>query len=394
MPSSASSYRPHDLPPGLYHLAPPSMTDQALQAALEQSGETVLVLPERITDFLVADSVRREAAFDLENQGLTGTELTCRVTEIIDGSTFRGRSHQLPETLSGGEQQLLALTVSILQPQRFLLGRNCFDFLSPANIRQVRRRLAKQAKCLLETSARNGTAQWEFAAGKFRRVASKNPSARPLDRWPSMAPWKLVVTGLKKSFPESRFTLRIPSLELSGLQVLGLCGENGSGKSTLADCLTGMSPHIGQLVVHGIGGKLPRWGYLPQMVETPTHGQSPAELIARFTALGKLTAANAERLERWLDSSHSYRSLFPVDRLTGYRLVLIAALLAGEYDVVLLDEPTYGLPAEDVAAFLGEALRDLGPRPLILISHDFNFLSLVCKDILQLKDGEIDARKA
>jgi ATPase subunit of ABC transporter with duplicated ATPase domains len=130
------------------------------------------------------------------------------------------------------------------------------------------------------------------------------------------------------------------------------------------------------------------------MVETPTHGRSPEDLIARFTALGKLTAAKAAGLARWLDSSQSYRSLSRADGLTGYRLVLVAALLAGEYNVVLLDEPTYGLPAENVAAFLGEALRDLGPRPLILISHDFNFLSLLCKDILQLKDGEIDARKA
>ena len=394
MPFSASSYRPHDLPPGLYHLAPPSVTDQALRAVLEQAGEAVLVLPERITDFLVADSVLREAAFDLENQGLTGTELSCRVAEIIEGSTFRGRSQQLPETLSGGEQQLLALTVSVLQPHRFLLGRNCFDFLSSGNIRQVRRLLAEGDKCLLETSARNGMSQWKFATGKFRQVARKNPSAGPRARRPSVAPWKLVVKGLKKSFPESGFTLRIPSLELNGLQVLGLCGENGSGKSTLADCLTGMSPYTGRLVVHGIGGKLPRWGYLPQMVETATHGRSPADLIERFRALGKLTADQAERLERWLHSSHSYRSLSQADRLTGYRLILVAALLAGEYDVVLLDEPTYGLPAEDVAAFLGEALRDLGPRPLILISHDFNFLSLVCKDILQLKDGEIDARKA
>ncbi len=393
MPSSASSYRPHDLPPGLYHLAHPSMTTQALRATLEHSGQTVLVLPERITDFLVADSVRREAAFDLENQGLTGAELTRRVAEIIDGSTFSGRSHQQPETLSGGEQQLLALTVSILQPHRFLLGRNCFDFLSPINIRQVRRLLAGNDKCLLETSARNGAPQWEFVVGKFRPVARNTPSAGPPDRLPSVAPWTLVVRGLKKSFPESRFTLSIPSLELSGLQVLGICGENGSGKSTWADCLTGMSPFAGAAVLHGVGGNPPTWGYLPQMVETPTHGRSPEDLIARFTALGKLTAAKAAGLKRWLDSSPTYRCLSRADGLTGYRLVLAAALLAGEYDVVLLDEPTYGLPPENVAVFLGEALCELGPRPLILISHDFNFLSLVCKDILHLKDGEIDARK-
>ena len=130
------------------------------------------------------------------------------------------------------------------------------------------------------------------------------------------------------------------------------------------------------------------------MVETATHGRSPEELIGRFTSQGKLTAPAAERLERWLNSSQPYRSLSQADGLTGYRLVLVAALLAGEYDLVMLDEPTYGLPAENVASFLAEALRALGPRPLILISHDVKFLSLVCKDIIQLKSGEIDARAA
>ncbi|MCH7528728.1 MAG: ATP-binding cassette domain-containing protein [Candidatus Marinimicrobia bacterium] len=394
MPSSASSYRPQDLPPGIYPLAPSSVALQALRATLEQAGQTVLVLPERITDFLVADSVRREAAFDLENRGLTGPELSVRVAEIIEGGAFSGRSQQLPETLSGGERQLLALTVSIMQPQRFLLGRNCFDFLSRANMDKVRRLLAKQDKCLLERSARNGAPQWDYSVGKFRQVARNNRSAKPDDRRPQVAPWKLVIRGLQKSFPETGFTLRIPNLELSGLQVLGICGENGSGKSTLADCLTGMIPHTGRLAVQGIGSNPPRWGYLPQMVETATHGRSPEELIGRFTSQGKLTAPAAERLERWLNSSQPYRSLSQADGLTGYRLVLVAALLAGEYDVVLLDEPTYGLPAENVAAFLAEALRALGPRPLILISHDVKFLSLVCKDIIQLKDGEIDARAA
>ena len=146
MPSSASSYRPQDLPPGIYPLAPSSVALQALRTALEQAGQTVLVLPERITDFLVADSVRREAAFDLENQGLSGRELSVRVAEIIEGSAFSGRSQQLPETLSGGERQLLALTVSIMQPQRFLLGRNCFDFLSRDNIEKVQRLLAESPK--------------------------------------------------------------------------------------------------------------------------------------------------------------------------------------------------------------------------------------------------------
>lgn len=392
MPSSASSYRPQDLPPGIYPLAPSSVTLQALRATLEQAGQTVLVLPERITDFLVADSVRREAAFDLENRGLTGPELSVRVAEIIEGGAFSGRSQQLPETLSGGERQLLALTVSIMQPQRFLLGRNCFDFLSRANMDKVRRLLAEQDKCLLERSARNGAPQWDYSVGKFRQVARNNRSAKQNDRRPQVAPWKLVIRGLQKSFPETGFALRIPNLELSGLQVLGICGENGSGKSTLADCLTGMIPHTGRLAVQGIGSNPPRWGYLPQMVETATHGRSPEELIGRFTSQGKLTAA--ERLERWLDSSESYRSLSQADGLTGYRLVLVAALLAGEYDLVVLDEPTYGLPAENVAAFLAEALRALGPRPLILISHDVKFLSLVCGDIIQLQDGEIDARAA
>ncbi len=394
MPSSANSYYPSDLPPGLYHLAPlnPDL-DKFLRTSLDQLNEPVLPLPRTISDYLVADTVRREVAFDLENQGLTGVELTRRVGAIIDSSPYSQRHQQQSATLSGGEQQLLALTVSLQQSHRFIIGRNCFDFLSPASIAKVRQLLVSHAKCFLEISARDGAELWEFIEGKFHQTTTESSQLANRVPLPSMEPWKLVIGDLKKTFPKSNFMLRIRDLELNTLQVLGIYGENGAGKSTLADCLSeGTSDQL-QVEARGLASNSLRWGYLLQQAETPTHGLSVGELLQRFVALGKLAPATCVRLQDWLASSKYYPDLAQADSLTGHRLVISAALLTGEYDLVLLDELTYGLPAAGVAVFLGAIMEAFGPRPLILISHDLKFLSLVCSTILRLKNGGVDGWK-
>ncbi|MEE9465404.1 MAG: hypothetical protein V3W14_07540, partial [Candidatus Neomarinimicrobiota bacterium] len=289
MPSSANSYRLQDLPPGLYHLAPSNSDwERTFTTALQKLGEMVLPLPGIISDYLVADTVRREIAFDFENQGLTGPELVHRVDEIIGTDSFPPLPDQQPGTLSGGEQQLLALTVSLQQPHRFIIGRNCFDFLSPDSIKKVRQALIKHDKRLLEISARNGMEMWDYADGLFRDAPAKSYPAVNQVRFPTVKPWKLKIENLTKSFPDSDFRLRIPLLELDALQVLGIYGENGAGKSTLADCLTNGTGAEVQIETPRIADDSIRWGYLLQQAETPTHGLSPGELLERFIVMGKL----------------------------------------------------------------------------------------------------------
>ena len=394
-PSLVASYYLWDLPPGLYHLYPDSADlVQRLQLALERRGRSCLVFPFEVASYMVADTVRRELAFDLENQGLTDWQLNTEVDKIIRQGPFSDRRHQAPATLSGGEQQQLAVIAALQQPHEFLIGQHCFDFLSPRNIQIMHGHLMAHGKRMLEVTYRNGgtgqgQSMWRLNGERLKALASVRWDLEILDWSSAIPPWRLVAQEVVKHFDSAAFTLRIPQLVLDQVRCLGISGDNGSGKSTLADCLAGLSPYEGRLNVELPGVDTPHLGYLVQQAGTLTQGLAAGDIIQRFVSQGRLTGVQGEYLKRTLTEIQSYRPLAGLDARIGYRLVIIAALLSGDYDLVILDEPTYGLPVQGVAEFMAQVAGDLGAKPLVIISHNRNFLALFCDTIIHLDNGAI-----
>jgi len=399
------SYSLAELPPGLYHLDPAqSPSPEMLANLLREQGARVLTLPPNVTDFLVADSVRRELAFDLENEGLTGPALHAAVDRLVrSGSgqvpgaareargadSFAEQVSRQTGTLSGGEQQLLALSVAARQSYRYILGQACLDFLSAANLEKVAALLETEEKCLLEWSYRQGAPAWRIEDGALHRIREEG-AARTGRGVAAGVVWELELEGLRKQFPQGGFTLDIPQFAAGGLGVLGICGDNGSGKSTLADCLAGMTDYQGVVRARGPDGlELATVGYLVQQAHAPTYGLSADEIIGQFQAQGRLTEADSGTLKEVLHNEPYASTLRAADRRTGHRLLAAAALLVGRYDLIILDEPTYGLPVEDTTAFLGAAIEVAGGKPLICISHDRKFLASLCTANLQLDHGKI-----
>jgi cobalt/nickel transport system ATP-binding protein len=69
------------------------------------------------------------------------------------------------------------------------------------------------------------------------------------------------------------------------------------------------------------------------------------------------------------------------------RLVSLATLLAMEPEVLLLDEPTSGLDSQTKTKLIG-ILTSLD-LSLVVISHEFDFLSAVTHHIYTMEDGKI-----
>ncbi len=393
------------MPPGLYHLDPAqSPPPEMLASILREQGAPVLTLPPNVTDFLVADSVRRELAFDLENEGLTGPALHAAVDRLVRASSgqvpdavreargadsFAEQVSRQTGTLSGGEQQLLALSVAARQSYRYILGQACLDFLSAANLEKVAALLETEEKCLLEWSYRQGSPAWRIEDGTLHRIREEG-AARTGQGVEVGVVWELELEGLRKQFPQGGFILDIPQFVAGGLGILGICGDNGSGKSTLADCVAGMTDYQGAVRARGPDGlELAAVGYLVQQAHAPTYGLSADEIIGQFQAQGWLTEADSGTLKEVLHNEPYASTLGAADRRTGHRLLVAAALLVGRYDLIILDEPTYGLPVEDTTAFLGAAIEEAGGKPLICISHDRKFLASLCTANLQLDHGKI-----
>lgn len=190
------------------------------------------------------------------------------------------------------------------------------------------------------------------------------------------------------------------SFELSGRGVYGLVGPNGGGKTTLLKLLLGLlKPKNGAIRLFDEAPKaiLDRVGYTPQQVTLdPLFPISAEEVVwvgclkknrgawARYTMedreaiFGALAKVGLSGLEH-----RSFASLSGGQR----QRVLIARALVGNPDLLFLDEPTAHID-ESIQAQFYELLQELGrSMTVIVVSHDFEFLTPLAKQILYINKG-------
>ena len=184
-------------------------------------------------------------------------------------------------------------------------------------------------------------------------------------------------------------------------EYLGIIGPNGGGKTTLNKIILGLlHPTNGTVRLfgqdhHDFKEKF-RIGYVPQRV-TQTDKDFPATVfevvktgrIARLGFFERFTKKDIEAVEQAMELSgiSRYRDTL-IGNLSGgeRQRVFIARALAGEPDVLILDEPTVGV---DIGAqktfydFLASLNRDQN-LTIIFISHDVDAVSHETKTVLCL----------
>ena len=169
----------------------------------------------------------------------------------------------------------------------------------------------------------------------------------------------------------ARDVLHDVTLEVPRGAIVSLLGENGAGKTTILKILAGLlRPRAGRVT---LGGRpfdtIPRHeaarriGYLPQGFE-PLFPMRALDAVllgrmphrGRFASPGPADFAAARRALEELDAE-SFAGTDLREMSGGERQrVLLARVLAGEPDLMLLDEPTAGLDPRHRLVVL-EALR-------------------------------------
>lgn len=187
---------------------------------------------------------------------------------------------------------------------------------------------------------------------------------------------------------------------LREMELRCLIGPNGAGKSTFFKMLTGqLRPSAGRILLRGrdITGAEPhqiaRLGVgIKTQVPNVFDGLSVRENV--FVAAARRGSANQARrisaatLER-------LRLTAIAGRLVGQlahgqrQWVEIAAVLAQEPELVLLDEPAAGMTHEEVLR-TAELIREINQtHALIVVEHDMQFIRMIARTVTVFNQGGI-----
>ena len=213
----------------------------------------------------------------------------------------------------------------------------------------------------------------------------------------------LEMEGIEKSFPGVR-AIRHGRLNLAAGEVVALLGENGAGKSTLIKVLSGAHiPDAGVIKLNGV----------PVRITSPHDAQKLGiaviyqefNLVPALTArenifLGKertrggFVSARDERkraqelflrLRASIDPDAPCRSL----SVAQQQLVEIAKALSQEARIIVMDEPSAALTAQEVESLFA-IVRDLKAHGIgvVYISHRLDEIFEIADRVTVMRDGE------
>jgi zinc transport system ATP-binding protein len=201
-----------------------------------------------------------------------------------------------------------------------------------------------------------------------------------------------------------RLVLRDVSLTVTAGEVVAVLGANGSGKSTLVRAVLGLVPlHAGSVTLFGTPlRRFRQWrrvGYVPQRLGA---GSGVPATVREVVASGRLARRGLLRPPGRADRAAVAAALAavgladragdPVTALSGgqQQRTLIARALAGEPELLVLDEPTAGVDAASQEAFAG-ALRGFvdGGGTVLLVAHELGPLRPLISRAVVVHDGGI-----
>jgi zinc transport system ATP-binding protein len=203
---------------------------------------------------------------------------------------------------------------------------------------------------------------------------------------------------------DGRPIVRDVSFDVAPGQVVAIMGANGSGKSTLMKALVGLNP-VSQGSVALFGTPRPQFhdwarvGYVPQRsnlgsgVPATVREVVGSGRIARRTPFWPMSRSDRDLVEAAIAVvGLAGRADHPVATLSGgqQQRVLVARTLAGEPDLLLLDEPNAGV---DHASQLAIA-ETLGGRAdagasVVVVLHELGPFAPLIDRVVALREGRV-----
>ena len=225
----------------------------------------------------------------------------------------------------------------------------------------------------------------------------------------------LVVRGLSVRFGGVAAVQDV-SLSAPLAYITGLVGPNGAGKTTTFNACSGLlKPTRGRVELHGrdvttrgpagrarfgLGRSFQRVELFTSLTVRENVALGREASIAGANPLRQLTTSAGQRatVRKAVEDAIELTGIGPLSDLqagllpTGQRrLVELARVLAGPFDILLLDEPSSGLDGAETRRFgeiLTSAVADRG-LGILLVEHDIALVRQVCAHIYVLDFGKL-----
>lgn len=203
-------------------------------------------------------------------------------------------------------------------------------------------------------------------------------------------------------YPNGVTALADVSLRVAAGEQVAIVGQNGSGKTTLARHLNGLlRPLQGQVQIgdwptsrHSVAQMARRVGYLFQHPDEQLFQRTVAAEVAFGPRnLGfdgqRTTALVTDALHRLALTAVAQENPYDLS-LAWRRRVALAAVLAMDTPILVLDEPTTGQDAR-FRALLARLLADWrqAGKTVIAISHDMAFVAAHFERIVVMHAGQV-----
>lgn len=398
----------------------------------------------------VTDTAEDELAFSMESLGVDPATMRRRAEEIIDLLSLHAIRQRPLRTLSGGEQQRVAIGAALTAHPSVLILDEPTSALDPGAAEDVlaalQRLVHDVGMCVVVAEHRLDRVM-QFAdhaviiedegirTGSPAELMALAPIAPPVVELGRLAGWDPLPLSIREArkvaaplrallaaqdkpvalVPDTAPViaardvtisygpipaLRGVSISVSRGEIHAIMGRNGAGKSTLLHTLAGIhSPLSGSVLVNG---RAPRSMKPRELIgQIGLVPQNPADLFEATTIAEECKASDRDA-ESTPGTTRALLALLapdiedhmhPADLSSGQQLVVaLAIVLSAKPAVIVLDEPTRGLDYETKKQ-LGELLANLADadHAIIVATHDVELTAEIAHSVSIMAEGEIVA---
>ncbi len=380
---------------------------------LAQTCRKVGVVLQNADSQIIHKTVDDEIAFGCENFALAADKIgaqidrVCTIVELDKTAQTR--------TLSGGQKQRLITASTLATGQRILILDEPLanlDVESANLLMDTLRQLAKAGYAVLVVEHRLDMilpfvdTVWNIRAGVVTKVGNKqeyllsqtvmiedNSDSRDIGKALFSVNHVAFLVKKKEILKDVNFNI------YEGERLL-LLGENGCGKTTLLRLLARLykptNGNIEQTLNPKFGKRYrgKKWFKSVGVVYQNPNYQLFMPTVEQEIAFNALSKNYAEEMIKLFGLEH-LRKRHPQSLSEGQkRRVSIAAVAAGNPEVLLLDEPTVGQDYKglcELVKILNE-LHDRSGNTMVTITHDMRCAEALCDRAILIADGTIKAQ--